>query len=173
MAKTIYSVDGRRGYFKINITTAINTALGLAIATPPEEVDLSKVVESVEQNQTADREIAEDYVIGDPDPIVTPAEAHSAESYTVTLFYTQGKETVSSVNVDPYTDILRPLHQLTTALPLQCFWSVGGDVGDEEEATDADETFITSLSKPVVGQSGKVRVSFTIRTPKTQVSVIA
>ena len=171
MAKTTYTKDGRRGYCKVTVTAAMVSAL--ATLTTAEEVDLSSVVEQIEQVQTADREIQEDYVIGDVDPITTPEETLSAERYRITLYYTQGKEQLGTDNIDPYSDLIRPLHEQAVALPFQHKWSVGGATGDEEEATSSTDTFIESIDKPVVGQRGKVKLTYTIRTTKTTASVIA
>lgn len=172
MAKTTRSVSLKRGYFKVNLTAAINTALSLGIATPPEVLDLSSVVESLEQNAQAERILNEDFVIGDDDPIITPENTLSAEAYLCTMYYTQGKETLGSGTWDPYTEIIRAIHEHDTALPVQFDWSVGGAVGDEEESTSATDCYITAISKPVVGGSGKVRVTFAFRTPKTTRSII-
>lgn len=170
MAKTTKSISLKRGYFHVNIT-ATHTA-ALASLTTAAELDLSLVVESVEQNAQAERVVNEDFVIGDDDPIITPENTLSSEAYLCTMYYTQGKETIGTDLVDPYTDVIRAIHENDTALPTQFLWSVGGATGDEEEATSTTDCYITAISKPVVGGSGKVRVTFAFRTPKTTVSVV-
>ncbi len=173
MTKTTKAISIKRGYFHVDITAAIVAALsGL---TTVEELDFSSVVEVVEQVQEAASEIAEDFVIGDDDPIVTMDASASAEKYKVTMFYTQGKETLGTDSVDPYTDVIRAIREHTSPLPVQFLWAVGGNTGDEEEATSATDCYISSISKPVpaASGSGKVRVTFNFTTPKTVVSVIA
>lgn len=173
MAKTTKSISIKRGYFHVDISAAIVAAL--AGLTTAEELDFSSVVESIEQNNEAEREISEDFVIGDADPIITPEDVLTSEGYLVTMFYTQGKETIGTDSLDPYTDVIRAIHENSTALPVQFLWSVGGNTGDEEEQTSTTDCYITAVSKPVpsASSSGKSRVTFAFRTPKTTVSVIA
>lgn len=171
MTKTVYSTDGRRGYCKVVVSAAMVSAL--STLDTAEEIDFSSVVEQIEQTQTADREIAEDYVIGDIDPIVSPEEVLTSERYRVTLYYTKGQEALGTDTIDPYSDLIRPLHELAVALPIQHKWSIGGETGDEEEATSATDTFIQSIDKPVPGTRGRMKLTYTITTTKTAVSVIS
>lgn len=175
MAKTTFSKSARNLKLEVVITAAINTALSIGIVTPPVDVDLSSMLVGIELSKESEREIDETHVTGDPTPITTADNAISNERYKVTLLWTQGKETIIDGSSDPHKDLLRPLHLLTTALPLQHKWSpAGGAVGDEEYSTDADETFLIKVPPPVGGASSKkVMLVYEFVTPPATVAVIA
>ena len=174
MAKTAYSTSARRTKMEVELTAAINTALTLGIATPPETLDISSIHVEIAQGQAATREVDEQFVTGDLSPIITPDGVVSSEKYQVTILYTQGKDQVGTGNWDYYSDILAPLHLLGTANPLQHKWSpAGGAVGDEQYVTSATETFLTSVPKPVGGASSeKIKITYEIVTPAVGAPVI-
>lgn len=175
MAKTANSKSARNTKMEVLITAAINTALGLSIGSPPLTVDMSSIHVGIELSKESEREIDETWVTGDPTPITTPDSAISNERYKITILWTQGKDTIINSAKDVYSDLLRPLHLQTTALPLQHIWSpAGGAVGDEEYSTDADETFLVKVPTPVGGAtSKKVMLVYEIVTPPATVAVIA
>lgn len=170
MAKTNNSVFGTKGYLKVEVTAAMVSAL--ASLTTAEVIDISPIVESIEQTSEEESEIAADHALGDNDPILDVNPNRGVESYQITLFHTRGLEALGTDLIDPYEDIFRAIRENDPTLSVPITWSMGGESGDTEEASSSTETFITGIGKPV-SADGKVRVTVSFTTPPTTSSVIA
>lgn len=173
MAKTPNSVSARRMKSEVVITDTINTALSLAIVTPPETVDFSQISVEVSQPTAPQRPVDKQPVQGDDYSILTQDNGISETVLNWTILYTKGADQLGSVNFDFYNDLLRPLFHNSTPLSLQHIWSATGEVGDIEYSTDATETFITSCPDPVGGAtSEKIKLTYTVETSKVTPAVI-
>lgn len=166
MAKTNNSISGRGAKVEIVVSATMVTAL--STLTTAEDIDIGSICTAFEQAQVSQRDIDELFVFGSPtDPIVSQDEYIQGERYNVTIVYTQGKESLGTDTIDIYSDLLLPAFLNATPLSIQHKWSpAGGATGDEEYATSAAQTFVTSLPKPVPStSSNKILVNYTIYCP--------
>ncbi len=173
MAKTANSVSARRMVSQVVITSAINTALSLAIVTPPETVDFSEISVEVSQPNAPQRPVDKQPVQGDDYSILTQDNGISEAVLNWTILYTKGQDQLGSVNFDFYNGLLRPLFHNSTPLSLQHIWSATGAVGDIEYTTDATESFVTSVPDPVGGAtSEKIKLTYVLETSRVTAAVI-
>lgn len=172
MAKTANSSNARRTKMELAVSTAM--AAALAGLTTAEDIDISSIHVEITQGQVSQREIDETYVTGDLTAILTPDGVVSAEKYSITILWTQGKDTLGTDAIDIYSDLLLPVHLQGTAFPIQHKWSpAGGNVGDEQYVTSPTETYLLSCPKPVGGASSdKVKITYEIITPVVTEPVI-
>ena len=168
MTKTTLSIDGQYGSVNMTITAALVSAL--ASLTTAEAIDISSVVARVEEGSAPTRQNAEDTVVGDKTKIISPATSISAASYTIYFYYTQGKETLGTDDIDPVT-ICREIMQLAVPLPIVFDWSIGGAVGDEKSTTAVD-TYIQSVGNQIPGTAGKMMIPVQIYTSNVTTAVI-
>ena len=173
MAKTTKAISGAIGKCYLVLSTEWVTAL--ASLTTAETIDISSLVKSVTQNNVAERTIDKDYVIDDPNPIISPENTLTAERYTIAFYYTQGQETIGTDALDPAT-LLREMHLHPVQYPLQFKWVIGKPtVGNEEYSTSPTDSYLVSVATPVVaGQgSGKVLIPVVVDTPPPTVALIS
>ena len=165
MSKTTLSISGRRFKLEVVLTQAIlEEVLGVTAPATPATIDISSIAVSIEENQAVSRELITDYVFGSIEPIIDVDDVIAAQTYTVTIMYTQGKEQFGTGNWDFHRDILQKLVLERPALTFPHIWSpAGGAVGDEEFLTDATETYLMMVGKPVSSSSGeKIKVTYQI-----------
>lgn len=173
MAKTDKAKTFRVADFGIIISAAHVAAI--AGLTTPERISLKTILagQGLQQSTVSNRGHSAHHVVGDADPIIDIGP-RSEEVYTANILYTEG-ETLGTDTLDPYEEILEPLYKLEPPLPVQFYWSpAGGNSGDNEYITDANNSFLKSLASPVGGsQAGKIMTPFSFVTPAVAPSNVA
>ena len=170
MTKTTKSVDGQYGLVDLTFSAAL--VLALASLTTAETIDVSSLVARVEESSSSSREVTEDPVVGDITKIISPGSSLSAAEYVIYFYYTQGKETLGTDNIDVVT-VLMEAHKLNPAVPIPFGWSIGGAVGDEREDTSATDTYLKNVGTAVPGEKGRKLIPVTIFTSDVTPSTIA
>ncbi len=172
MAKTANSVSARRMKTEVVVSAAV--AAALASLTTAENIDMSSIVVEWAQGSAPQRPVDKQPVQGDNYAILTQDDGISETTFTVTILYTKGADSLGTDNIDIYQDLLRPLFHNSSPLALQHVFSATGAVGDYEYTTHATETFVTDMPDPVGGSTNeKIKLTYTIETSQVTDAVIA
>jgi hypothetical protein len=173
MTKTVNTINGSRGVIKVTITAAMVAALD--DFDTAEQISLESVTAAMTQQQNASREMSEDFVLGDAEPIITPDIQYGPRRYQLDIFYTQGLEQLGTDQLDPYKMFKDIFEYNAAPFAVQFYWIVGtGASGQQTFTTSAAQTFIREISDPVpAGTREKVRFQVVFETTSIAVGTVA